>query len=279
MPPTVTTGSTGTAERPRIGIPWRTSQEERDGTWDKLDYYFAAVRKAGGVPVEVSLRQTPEQLLMQLAGLHGFVLPGSPADVDPARYGAVKYEKTNELDENRDSTDLAILEYAFQNGKPVLAICYGCQILNVYRNGSLVQDIRSERPNSGPHGSTDLPPGTIKGDVKHRAAFTPNSLLARLSQVAEGTINSSHHQAIDRAGNGLRVTAAAADGTIEGVEWTGGENWVVGVQWHPERMGGDGFAERLFAEFVEATRKAREVSRAVHGTVASFVAGSGVQKA
>jgi putative glutamine amidotransferase len=280
MTPTATIGSMGTAERPQIGIPWRTSQEERDGTREKLDYYFAAVRKAGGEPVAVSLRQTPKLLLEQLAGLDGFVLPGSPADVDPRRYGAAKHQKINDLDESRDLTDLAILAQAFQTGKPVLAICYGCQILNVYRKGSLVQDLRTERPNSGPHGSTDLPPGaTVKGDVEHRAAFAPGSLLARLSQVSDGTINSSHHQAIDRVGNGLRVTATATDGTIEAVEWTGGSNWVVGVQWHPERMVGEAFAERLFAEFVKATRKSREVLLGVHGTVAGFVAGSGVQKA
>src|SRR5262245_50289335 len=105
MSPTVTPGSL--ADRPRVGIPWRTTQEEREGTRPKLDYYFQAVRKVGGEPVEVSLQQPTAKLEEQLAGLDGFVLPGSPADVDPARYGAAKHPKTNELDNRRDSTDIA----------------------------------------------------------------------------------------------------------------------------------------------------------------------------
>ncbi len=264
MLPTATSGPA--VERPRVGIPWRTSQEERENVRQKLDYYFEAVRKAGAEPVEVSLQQPPEQLQRQLSGLDAFVLPGSPADVDPARYGAAKHPKTKELDENRDSTDIAILDHAFKTAKPVLAICYGCQLLNVYLRGSLIQDLRAERPQSITHGSTDLPPGasTSKGDVQHTASFSKDARLARLSEAAEATINSSHHQAIDKPGKNLRVTAHASDGTIEGVEWTDDSNWVVGVQWHPERMVGDAFSERLFSDFIAAARK---FSRGAHRSV------------
>jgi putative glutamine amidotransferase len=253
-------------DRPRVGIPWRTTQEELEGSRQKLDYYFEAVRKAGGEPVEVSLRQPSTTLWEQLNGLDGFVLPGSPADVDPARYGAPKHHKTNDLDENRDTTDIAILDHSFYETKPVLAICYGCQLLNVYLQGTLIQDIQSEWPASGPHGSTDLPPGAAKGDIEHAATFTPGSRLGTLNGTSEGTINSSHHQAIDRPGKNLRVTAKATDGMIEGVEWNGDSNWVVGVQWHPERMVGDPFAERLFAEFVGVAR--HHLLRDAHGSVA-----------
>jgi putative glutamine amidotransferase len=252
------------AERPRVGIPWRTSQEERENEHHKLDSYFQAVRKAGAEPVELSLQQPSEQLQRELTGLDGFVLPGSPADVDPARYGAVKHLKINELDAHRDSTDMAILDHAFKTAKPVLAICYGCQLLNVYLKGSLIQDLRAERPQSIVHGSSDLPTGASKGDIQHTASFSPGGRLRHLSEAAETTINSSHHQAIDQPGRNLRVTAQASDGTIEGVEWTGDSNWVVGVQWHPERMVGNAFSERLFRDFVAA---ASEFSRAAHGTV------------
>jgi putative glutamine amidotransferase len=260
---TVTSGSE--LCRPKVGIPWRTTQEERDRSRQKLDYYFQAVRNAGGEPVEVSLRQPATLLQEQLNDLDGFVLPGSPADVDPARYGAVKHQKTNELDENRDNTDIAILDHAFDAGKPVLAICYGCQLLNVYLQGTLIQDIRSERPGSAAHGSTDLPPGAVKGDIEHAVSFTKGSHLETLNGAGTGKINSSHHQAIDRPGKNLRVTVQAADGTIEGIEWNGDSNWVVGVQWHPERMVGDPFAERLFADFVGAARD--HLSRDAHGAV------------
>ena len=252
MPRATTPG--GSSDHPRIGIPWRTTAEEQNGVRQKLDYYFDAVDRAGAEPVEVSLQQSPAQLQHQLAGLDGFVLPGSPADVDPARYGAAKHPKTNELDDNRDKTDTAILDHAFSASKPVLAICYGCQLLNVHRQGTLIQDIPTERPASQRHGTSDLPPHAVKGDLQHLASFSEGSRLAGLSQAGEATINSSHHQAIDQPGKDLRVTARAMDGTIEGVEWTGNGNWVVGVQWHPERMVGDAFAERLFADFVAAAR-------------------------
>ena len=247
------------ADKPRVGIPWRTTAEERGQIREKLDYYFAAVRRAGAEPEEIRLEQPREELQRQIEGLDAFVLPGSPADVDPSRYGAAKHLKTQTLDANRDTTDETVLKHALLSRKPVLAICYGCQILNVHLKGTLVQDIPAEKPSSLRHGNTDLPAGVAKGDAVHPATFAPDSRLASLNQGTAGQINSSHHQAIDRPGEKLRVTAKAPDGTIEGVEWTGDSNWVVGVQWHPERMPDDPLAERLFADFVAAARSARKV--------------------
>jgi putative glutamine amidotransferase len=255
MPPASTSGTT--APPVRIGIPWRTTKEQQAGERKKLDYYFAAVKRAGAEPFGIRLDQTPAQRQAQLSELDGFVLPGSPADVDPARYGATKHIKTNELDVNRDRTDFAILDHAFEAGKPVLAICFGCQLLNVYLKGTLIQDLRAERPGSMVHGDTDLAPRATQGDIEHPVSFSGGSRLSRLNGSVAGTINSSHHQAIDKVGDNLQVTARASDGTIESVEWTGGSNWVVGVQWHPERMLGDAFSERLLRDFVEAARSAR----------------------
>jgi putative glutamine amidotransferase len=247
------------AHKPRVGIPWRTTAEERAQIREKLDHYFDAVRKAGAEPQEIRLEQPREELERQIESLDGFVLPGSPADVDPSRYGAPRHIKTKALDANRDATDEAVLQHALLAHKPVLAICYGCQILNVHLKGTLVQDIPAEKPGALRHGNTDLPAGVAKGDAVHSATFAPNSRLASLNEGTAGEINSSHHQAIDRPGESLRVTAKAPDGTIEGVEWTGDSNWVVGVQWHPERMPDDPLAERLFADFVAAARSARNV--------------------
>lgn len=246
-----------TSERPLVGVPWRTAAEERAKIREKLDYYFRSIRAAGAEPVEVSLLQSPEQLEVQLKNLDAFVLPGSPADVDPARYHAAKHIKTSTLDPSRDSTDAAILAHALHSSKPVLAICYGCQILNVFAKGTLIQDIHSEKPGAQPHGATDLPPGTVHGDIRHPATLAPGSRLARLNHSEAADINSSHHQAIDQPGENLRVTARAPDGIIEGVEWTGDSNWIVGVQWHPERMPRDPFGERLFSDFVSAAKLAR----------------------
>jgi putative glutamine amidotransferase len=250
--------TSGTHSQPlRIGIPWRTSEEQLQNERKKLDYYFSSVRNAGAEPVDVNLDQSPAALASQLDDLDGFVLPGSPADVDPARYHAAAHPKTARFDANREQTDDQILDHSFKTGKPVLAICFGCQILNVHQQGTLIQDIKSQHPRSLPHGDTDLPPGAKKGDLQHPAAFEDGSLLARLNGAPTGMINSSHHQAIEKPGKDLTVTAHAPDGTIEAVEWKGGPGWVVGVQWHPERMPDDALAQKLFSEFVAAAERAR----------------------
>jgi putative glutamine amidotransferase len=255
MTPPVTPDST--EMRLRVGIPWRTTQEERAGTRHKLDYYFASVHRAGAEPVAISLQQSSVQLTAQISHLDAFVLPGSPSDVDPVRYGAARLPKAGEVDENRDRTDDAILKHAFFSAKPVLAICYGCQALNVFLGGTLIQDIPSERAGMLLHGKTDLSATAQSGDLEHRALLASGSRLAGLNGSAEAVINTSHHQAIDQLGKNLRVTAQAPDGIVEGVEWQGAAPWVVGVQWHPERMLGDPFSERLFEDFVAAIRSSR----------------------
>lgn len=245
------------SHKPRVGIPWRTSDEERQGVREKLDNYFAAVRRAGGEPSEISLGQTAEKLAAQIEQLDGFVLPGSPADVEPSRYGAARHEKTKTLDPARDRTDSAILDHAIAERKPVLAICYGCQILNVHQKGTLVQDIPAERPGREVHGNTDLAAGVKKGDAEHDATLAAGSRLAKLAEAEQVHINSSHHQSIEKPGEGLRVTARSAGGIVEGVELEDAGQWVVGVQWHPERMPDDAFARNIFGDFVAAVERSR----------------------
>jgi putative glutamine amidotransferase len=243
--------------RPRVGIPWRTLEEERQKNVEKLNYYFEAVRRAGGEPEHVSLALPETELRKRAAELDAFVLPGSPADVDPARYAAPRHEKTKTLDANRDRTDSTVLEHALAAHKPVLAICYGCQILNVHQGGTLVQDIPAEKPGTDAHGKTDLAAGSNSKDLEHGATLAAGSHLQQLARATEVRINSSHHQSIDRPGEKLLITARGTDGIVEGVELQSPGDWVVGVQWHPERMPEDAFAQKLFANFVEAARKTR----------------------
>jgi putative glutamine amidotransferase len=254
MTPPVTTDREAT-HRPKVGIPWRTSAEEAENNLPKIKAYEDAVRAAGAQPVLLPLTK-PAELARLLPSLDGFVLPGSPADVEPREYGAPANGLSEQADLPRERTDRAILDHAFENRKPVLAICYGCQLLNVYAGGTLIQDLRAETGTLLPHRKKDIVPEPAE-DPRHNATFEQDS---RLSAIADGTqaeVNSSHHQAIANPGKHLRITAHAIDGTVEGVEWTGDSNWVVGVQWHPERMASDAFSKRLFADFVEAVRTAR----------------------
>jgi putative glutamine amidotransferase len=253
MPPATT--SRGASLRPRVGIPWRTSQEEAEGNYPKIKNYEDAVRRAGGEPVLLTLTD-PIELDRALPTLDAFVLPGSPADVEPAEYDAVNQGLSAPADLAREAADRAVLKHAFAEQKPVLAICYGCQLLNVYLGGTLIQDLRTETGTTVPHRKKDLTPEP-KDDPRHPASFEQGSRLGTIAGGGRGEVNSSHHQAVAAPGRDLRVTARADDGTVEGVEWTGDANWVVGVQWHPERMFGDVSAEQLFADLVAAGRKAR----------------------
>lgn len=247
--------------RPRIGIPWRTSEEEAQGYGldhaSKTRHYADAVKKAGGDPVVLSLRD-PQGLEATLSTVDGFVLPGSPADVDPREYGRSNEGKSELADEARERTDRTILGHAFAEKKPVLAICYGCQLLNVYLGGTLFQDLHSETSTQLAHRKKDLVPEPTEDPI-HPARFEPDSRLAILAEATEAEVNSSHHQAIERPGRNLKITGHAPDGIVESVEWTGDSNWVTGVQWHPERMPGDPLAERLFSELTAAARAARKV--------------------
>jgi putative glutamine amidotransferase len=242
------------SNRPRVGIPWRTSEEEAQGNRPKIANYEEAVRRAGGEPVLIPLadQQVQDRLIPTL---DAFVLPGSPADVDPAEYGERNSGKSEPADLPREAADRAILKHAFSEKKPVLAICYGCQLLNVYLGGTLIQDLRSQLGTTTPHRKKDVTPASDQDPI-HAAELEVGSRLSELAGGTQAQINSSHHQAIAKLGRDLRITGRAGDGVIEGVEWTGDSNWVTGVQWHPERMFGDAFSERLFAKFVSAARGA-----------------------
>lgn len=243
-----------TSNRPRVGIPWRTSEEEAQQNRPRIANYENAVRDAGGEPVLIPLRDTAEQTKL-IPTMDAFVLPGSPADVEPEEYGDVNRGKSAPADQPREAADRNILEHAFLEKKPVLAICYGCQLLNVYLGGTLIQDVRSELGTTTAHRKKDLSPEPANDPV-HEVKFEPGSRLAEIAARTNTEINSSHHQAIAKPGKNLRVTAHASDGIIEGVEWSGDTNWVTGVQWHPERMFGNAFSQRLFREFVAAARGA-----------------------
>jgi len=251
------------ANRPRVGIPWRTTHEEAKRITTKLQFYFGSVEEAGGEPVPISLKLSADQFAAQIADMDAFVLPGGPADVSPALYGAPHHKKTHEPDANREKTDFAILEHAFSSGKPVLAICYGCQSLNVRLGGTLYQDIASELHTEIEHSREGLPPDAP--DPTHAARIEPGGEIAQLAAACGlenpgggfgVRVNTSHHQSIRDLGRGLRIAAVAPDGVVEAVEHEPHKHWVVGVQWHPERMKGDPLAAALFRALVQATRAA-----------------------
>lgn len=243
-------------QTPRIGVPYRTRKEEVASGTDKIEKYLEAVREAGGQPVPISLAASPGGLARLASSLDGIVLAGSPADVEPSRYGAPRHAQCAVADDDRERIDFALLEVCFAARKPVLAICYGIQSLNVFLSGTLIQDVPAEIGAKVVHSNDD----EVDLDAAHGIAIEPGSHISKMVGSQETMVNSSHHQAILAPGRGLRITARAPDGVIEAVEWMGDENWVVGVQWHPERMmGSDPLGRAMFGSLVKeaAMRKAR----------------------
>jgi putative glutamine amidotransferase len=246
---------------PRIGIPYRTRKEELTPGSDKLDRYLDAVRKAGGDPVAVSLALSPEELSRLADTLNGVVLSGSPADVDPSLFHSGKHIRTAAADADREKTDFALLEHALATHKPLLAICYGVQSLNVFLGGTLIQDIPDELRTPVLHDHNDGEP-----DAFHGVSIEAESRLARMAGSNEARVNSSHHQSIREPGHALHIVARASDGVIEAVEWTGDSDWVTGVQWHPERMyDSDALAQSLFGGLVAAARDMRTPAQLAAG--------------
>jgi putative glutamine amidotransferase len=228
-----------TTYKPRIGVPYRAASEEKAGKREAYDKYLRAIEAAGGQPMEISLSLDANALRRAAESADAFVLPGSNCDVAPARYHAQPHALAGAVDALRENTDTALLEEAFRMGKSVLGICYGMQHLNVFLGGTLVQDIASEMGSTIEHvwhketARTEEP--------YHAIEIVPGSRLAELTNAGASAqtvdINSSHHQSVLEPGRKLRISARSSDGVVEAIEWTGPE-WVIGVEWHPERMMG-----------------------------------------
>ena len=243
--------------RPRIAIPVPLSSDP-EYVARSMPQYERAIEMAGGEPVRIPLDQSPEELQKLIASCQGVLLPGSGADIDPAEYGAERDPNTHPADPKRHATDWALLDDAFQKQKPVLGLCYGLQSLNVYSGGSLIQHIAS--PVNHAIGR--------KAAVAHEVEISPESALAGFiakSRDAAASnrfltipVNSSHHQAAERPGGGLRIVARSAqDGIIEALEGTKPDHFLLAVQWHPERsVDADEFSRAIFRAFVDAVRSA-----------------------
>jgi putative glutamine amidotransferase len=240
--------------RPRVGVPYRTRKEELTGDFTIIEKYVTAINRAGGEPVVISLGRSRAEIDHIAKTLDAILLSGSPSDVDPSLFHSTRHSQTAPADPDRERTDFALLEHAFAQNKPLLAICYGIQSLNVFLGGTLLQDIPSEVGTKIEHEWDDE---NGAPETFHPIHIEPGSQLAQIAGADEALVNSSHHQSVLEPGRDLRVVARSEDQVIEAVEWTGGGPWVVGVQWHPERIADkDPLARDLFRTLIEAARKA-----------------------
>jgi putative glutamine amidotransferase len=196
--------------------------------------------------VVISLQSSPEQIAREVSGCAAVLLPGSKADIEPQKYGEQKSSDTAPADPLRDAADELLLQDAYSQRKPILGICYGLQALNVWRSGSLIQHL----PTATEHQASS------RLEFAHQVQVEPGSWLSELlgKDLASVPVNSSHHQAVQKVGDGLRVAARCPeDAVIEAVEGSDPEHYVLAVQWHPERgFEHDAFSRTIFKSLVQA---------------------------
>ncbi|MEM1441413.1 MAG: gamma-glutamyl-gamma-aminobutyrate hydrolase family protein [Verrucomicrobiota bacterium] len=210
------------------------------------DGYVRAVRESGGIPLVLpNADGSPEKIDDYLELLDGLLMPGG-ADIPPSEYGEEPHETVEVLDDDRYQFEKALgTAWIKKTDKPLFGICLGGQWINVLSGGSLIQDIPSEL-------------GTVHRDTDHLIELEEDSRLAGIFGVTSLEVNSSHHQAVKEVGDGLRIVARSPDGVVEAIETTDPDRFLVGVQWHPERMMESGAEQRaLLRAFVEASKKSR----------------------
>ncbi|MDD5361846.1 MAG: gamma-glutamyl-gamma-aminobutyrate hydrolase family protein [Ignavibacteria bacterium] len=168
----------------------------------------------------------------------GFILTGG-VDIYPELYNDWETkEDAGKFNPERDGFELKLMDHAYNTGKPVYGICRGCQLVNVYFKGSLIYDLQSIRNVN----HTKIDKDTLR---IHPVRLVKNSQIYEIIRREKGFVTSSHHQAIDRPGEGIIVTSKSPDGVIESIEHEDSSKFIIGVQWHPERFSD---SENLFSK-------------------------------
>ena len=232
--------SAGTVRNPYDGVPFMALRPT----------YTHAVDVAGGVPLIIPHNVDTDGLRRIYDRLDAVIVSGG-GDVDPTCYGADRSIYTSGIDDARDAAELQLVRWAVDGEKPLLCICRGAQVMNVVLGGTLIQDIRAEIPDTLRH---DHPGGRWFTHIAHDITVSADSKLSAALDLETDkvAVNSLHHQALGRVGEGLTITACAPDDIIEAIELPE-HPFALGVQWHPEALVDDSPPmRRLFEALVHA---------------------------
>ena len=243
-------------KRPLIGITLdiqeavnsRGVREER--YWLKR-VMAEAVAQAGGEPLLLPFTPSHSRARGIIGALDGLLISGGDFDIDPKYYGEKRRKQCGPAVLERTKGEFLLLAAAVAAKKPVLGICGGCQLINVYFGGSLYQDLPSQKKNAGAHSQK-----RAHAVPTHRVAVAAKTRLGAITGAASFTVNSTHHQAVKIPGRGLLPSALAQDGVIEGIEAADGR-FIVGVQWHPEYLTRLKPHAALFKAFTRAAARGR----------------------
>lgn len=221
--------------RPSIAITPDASVATPESPFVKYDLkaaYADAVLRAGGLPFIVPYTDDRSLIDQYLDRVSGLVITGGAFDIPPEAYGEQAKSGLGELKPGRTNFELAMLKSALQRKVPILGICGGMQLLNVAFGGTLIQDIPTEVPAARPHEQKH-----DRTQPHHPIDVKDASLLAEcVGGKGQLMVNSTHHQAVKGVGEGLVASATSPDGIIEAIEGTAKDNFILGVQWHPELM-------------------------------------------
>jgi putative glutamine amidotransferase len=233
--------------------------------------YTLAVERAGGMPVLVPPQPDHEAVRAISARLDGLLLPGG-GDIDPTSYGEERLPICGQIEPQRDALEIPLAQLALEEGKPILGICRGMQLLNVATGGTLYQDITAQRPNAVSHPTTDY--RGKRDRTAHTIEIQPGSLLASIMGTTRHAVNSFHHQAVKQPGSGIEMLAWSEDGLPEGMV-VQGHPFALAVQFHPEELTlVDPASQRLFNAFVRACADRMQSRQEQHLTPASARTGA-----
>ncbi len=243
--------------RPVIGIATQTQEPipgELPRVWIMGQKYIHVLRTVGALPWLIPLLQDDEDTLRAIYERLDAVFLTGGVDVDPSTYQETRTSLCGVTDPERDWTEVRLIRWALEDGKPLLGVCRGIQAINVACGGTLYQDLTAQYPNAIKHDYFPTPTQWSRDYLAHDITIDPQSRLGAILGAERLLVNSMHHQGVQRLAPGLRPSAFAPDGLIEGFEGTNG-SFVLAVQWHPEELAATHEPmRRLFSAFVEAAR-------------------------
>lgn len=218
-------------------------------------YITPLLRIAGALPLVIPSLGDELGLQALVDELDGLLFPGSPSNIEPRHYGGEPSREGTLHDRERDATTLSLIPRAIAAGVPVLGICRGFQEMNVASGGTLWQHVH-EQPGLRVHHEDQTQPLDLQYGPAHEVTLVPGGLLAQIAGEARVTVNSLHHQGVQRLGPGLIAEAHADDGLVEAFRVAGARRFALAVQWHPEwKADQNVFSTALFRAFGDAARE------------------------